>query len=467
MTEGANTGMVVRGVGPIVDVRFDALMPPLGRLLSVEGSSLNLEVAEYIDSNTVRCFALDTTDGLAHGMRVRDMMVPVSMPLSPEVLGRVLNAFGVPLDNKPLYTPTEYRPIQQDAPDYVDVDSKMEVYVTGIKTIDFFAPFPKGGKIGLFGGAGVGKTVIITELIHNIVSEMKGVSVFIGVGERTREGHELIEELREKELLDNVALIYGQMNETPGVRYRATHAGLTVAEYLRDTLGKDILLFIDNIFRYAQAANEISTVLGRLPSDTGYQPTLGQEIGQIEERITSTNRGAITSAQAVYVPADDFTDPAVETILGKLDASVILSRELVKKRIYPAIDPLRSASVLIDRNFISEEHYDMVQQARKTLERNNELKSIIAVLGKDELSGTDRLIVDRAEKLIKFMTQPFYSSERYTGIKGVYVKLEDTVKGVKKIITGELDKVPEEYFYNKGTIEEVEAAWQAATEASH
>jgi F-type H+-transporting ATPase subunit beta len=461
--DNQNTGIVVRGVGPILDVEFTALMPPLGRSLKVEGTNLFLEVIEYIDERTVRCLALSSTDGISHGMRVIDMQKPVSIPLGPDILGRVLNAFGQPLDNLPAFEVKEERAIQQPTPDYVDVSSKLEVYVTGIKSIDFFAPFPKGGKIGLFGGAGVGKTVIITELIHNIVSAMQGLSVFIGVGERTREGHELIEELREKELLKNVALVYGQMNETPGVRFRAAHAGLTVAEYLRDAYKKDVLLFIDNIFRYAQAGNEISTILGRLPSDTGYQPTLGQEIGQVEERITSTNKGAITSAQAVYVPADDFTDPAVETILSKLDASVILSRDLARKRIYPAIDPLRSASVLIDKNHIDEDHFETVQLARQTLERNEELRSIISVLGKDELSVEDRTTVDRAEKLVKFLTQPFYSSENYTGTKGVYVELKDTVNGVKKIISGELDKIPEEHFYMKGKIEEVEAAWQKAT----
>lgn len=460
------TGVVVRGVGPIIDVEFETLMPPLGRALAISEKGLQLEVIEYIDTRTVRCLALSSTYGIRHGMTVVDTQQPVSIPLGKGVLGRVLNAFGEPLDNMPAYEAEEHRPIHQAPPDFNDIQSELELYVTGIKAIDFFSPFPKGGKIGLFGGAGVGKTVIITELIHNIVSASKGLSVFIGVGERTREGHELIEELRDKQLLENVALIYGQMNETPGVRFRAAHAGLTVAEYLRDTYGTDILLFIDNIFRYAQAGNEISTILGRLPSDTGYQPTLGQEIGQIEERIASTSRGAITSAQAVYVPADDFTDPAVETILDKLDASVILSRELAKKRIYPAIDPLRSSSVLLDKIHVDHEHFVTSQMARKTLERNEELKSIISVLGKDELSIQDRETVDRANKLIKFLTQPFYSSENYTGTKGVFVDIKDTVKGIKKIVTGEVDKIPEEHFYMKGTIEEVEQAWQKTKTSS-
>lgn len=458
-----NTGVVVRAVGPIIDVEFGRLMPPLGRALRTEKGELVLEVVEYINDRVVRCIALNATDTIAQGARVIDTQIPLSMPLGPDLLGRVVNAFGQPLDGKPAFDIKEYRAIQQPAPAYEDVVSSLEVYVTGIKTIDFFSPFPKGGKIGLFGGAGVGKTVIITELIHNIVSSMQGLSVFIGVGERTREGHELIEELREKELLKNVALIYGQMNETPGVRFRAAHAGLTAAEYLRDTMGKDVLLFIDNIFRYAQAGNELSTILGRMPSDTGYQPTLGQEIGQIEERITSTKAGAITSAQAVYVPADDFTDPAVEAILSKLDASVILSRDLARMRIYPAIDPLRSSSVLVSRKHLSDQHFETIQLARQTLERNEELKSIISVLGKDELSQEDRLAVDRAEKLVKFLTQPFYSSENYTGTKGVFVPIEDTVRGVRKIMTGAVDEIPPEYFYMKGTIDDVETAWRQKT----
>lgn len=461
-----NIGRVVRGVGPIIDVQFPNLLPPLGRALLVKERKLYLEVVEYLEHKTVRCLALASTDAVSHNDLVIDTQQPVSIPLGKGLLGRVVDAFGAPLDNLAQYEIEEYRPVQQSPPEYDEVSSKLEVYETGLKAIDFFSPFPRGGKIGLFGGAGVGKTVIITELIHNIVSALEGVSVFIGVGERTREGHELIEELRSKELLQNVALVYGQMNETPGVRFRAAHAGLTVAEYLRDTLGKDILLFIDNVFRYAQAGNEISTILGRLPSDTGYQPTLGQEIGQVEERIVSTNKGAITSAQAVYVPADDFTDPAVETILSKLGASVILSRDLAKKRIYPAIDILRSTSVLIDRLYITDDHFEAVKSARKTLERNEELKSIIAVLGKDELSLEDRTAVERAEKLIKFFTQPFFTSERYTGMEGKYVKLEDTVRGVQKIISGELDGIPEEHFYMKGTIEEVEQAWQTEKESS-
>lgn len=461
-----STGHVMGAKGPIIDVQFLDTMPPIGRALLVSSIGLYLEVIEYAEQRIVRCIALGSTDTVQHGMEVVDVQTPVSIPLGRGILGRVVDIFGRPLDNKGAVTTEEYRPIHSEPPSFFDVNGKLEIYETGIKSIDFFAPFPKGGKIGLFGGAGVGKTVIITELIHNIVSVMQGLSVFIGVGERTREGHELIKELGDKELLENVSLIFGQMNETPGVRFRAAHAGLTVAEYLRDTFGKDILLFIDNIFRYAQAGNEISTILGRLPSDTGYQPTLGQEIGQIEERIASTSKGAITSAQAVYVPADDFNDPAVETILSKLDASVILSRDMVQKRIYPAVDALRSTSILIDRLHIGDDHMDAVRSCHQILQRNEELQSIISVLGKDELSKEDRLIVDRAGKLTKFFTQPFFSSERYTGRPGVYVPLAETVKGVKKIIEGVTDDIPEDLFYLKGTIDEVEALWQETTKSS-
>lgn len=457
-----NIGHIVKAVGPIIDVQFGSLMPPLGRALYVPSFDLYLEVVEYSEHKTVRCIALAATESIQHGMEVIDTQQPLSIPLGKDILGRVLNTFGKPLDNLAPYTVEESRPIVQQPPDYFSVNSTLEIYQTGVKAIDFFAPFPKGGKIGLFGGAGVGKTVIITELIHNIVSVMQGLSVFIGVGERTREGHELVEELRNKKLLENVALIYGQMNETPGVRYRAAHAGLTVAEYLRDVYAKDILLFIDNVFRYSQAGNEISTILGRLPSDTGYQPTLGQEIGEIEERIASTDKGAITSAQAVYVPADDFNDPAVETILSKLDSSVILSRDLVRKRIYPAIDPLMSTSILIDRSHVGDDHFEAVHDARKMLQRNDDLQSIISVLGKDELSPEDRNIVDRAGKLQMFFTQPFYSSENYTGVPGAYVSIQDTVKGAKKIISGEVDMIPEDFFYLKSTIESVEEAWQTS-----
>ena len=455
-----NKGRVVRGLGPIIDVYFDYLTPPIGRELFISDSELALEVVEYMENKIVRCLALGPTDMVKRGSIVLDTLQPVRLPLGKGILGRVIDAFGNPLDDQPPYEVEEDRAIDREPPSFGEVKSKLEIFETGIKAIDFFAPFPKGGKIGLFGGAGVGKTVIITELIHNIISINQGLSVFIGVGERTREGYELIHELRDKQLMDSVSLVYGQMNETPGVRFRAAHSGLTVAEYLRDTFKKDILLFIDNVFRFAQAGNEISTILGRMPSDTGYQPTLGQEVGQIEERITSTKNGSITSAQAVYVPADDFSDPAVQTILGNLDASVVLTRDLAKKKIYPAMDPLKSTSIMISPDFLSKDHYSMVKLARKYLERYEDLKNIIAILGMDELSPQDRAIVGRSKKLIKFFSQPFYTSEEYSGKKGAYVSLEETVKSVRKILSGETDKIPEDYFYMVGTVEEVEAAWQ-------
>ncbi|NCU30827.1 F0F1 ATP synthase subunit beta [Candidatus Saccharibacteria bacterium] len=462
-----NSGRVIRGEGPVVDVQFTSLLPPVGRVLIVKDLGLRLEVMQYAEKKTVRCVALGPTDTVSYGMEVTDSGSVLSIPLSQDILGRVINVFGQPLDEGGEITAEESRPVIQPSPSYLEVNSQLELYETGIKSIDFFAPFPKGGKIGLFGGAGVGKTVIITELIHNIVSASQGYSVFMGVGERTREGHELIHELKSKDLLKNVSLIFGQMNETPGVRYRSAHAGLTVAEYLRDTFNKDILLFIDNIFRYVQAGNEISTLMGQLPSDTGYQPTLGQDVGSIQERIASTSRGAITSAQAVYVPADDFNDPAIETILSRQDASVILSRDLAKRRLYPAIDNLRSTSVLLDRTIVGDHHFDAVRAARKILQRNADLQSIISVLSKDELVAEDRQIVDKAEKLIYFFTQPFYSSESYTGLSGVYVPLADTVEGVRRIIAGDVDSIPKEQFYLKSTLDEIERQWQEKSKVSN
>ena len=456
-----NVGRVVQAIGPIVDVFFDYLTPPIGRALYVKENQLYLEVVEYLKSNIVRCLALGSTDMIKRDAVVVDTGQPLSIPLGRGILGRVVNVFGEPIDDGPPIESTETRPIESPAPSFEEVESNIEILETGIKSIDFFSPFPRGGKIGLFGGAGVGKTVIITELIHNIVFGHQGLSVFLGVGERSREGYELIEELKSKDLIKNVSLIFGQMNETPGIRSRVAHTGLTVAEYLRDTYKKDILVFIDNVFRYAQAGSEISTILGRMPSDTGYQPTLGQEIGQIEERITSTSSGAITSAQAVYVPADDFTDPAVQAILSNLDSSVVLSRELSKKKIYPAIDPLKSTSIILSRLYVSKAHFEGVKRTRQTLERYDELKNIIAILGIEELAPEDAQIVQRAEKIVKFFSQPFFTSQSYTGKEGAYVKLEDTIKGVNAILDGEVDKIPEEYFYMKGTIDEIKAEWES------
>lgn len=458
---GQNLGRVIEATGPIIDVTFPYMVPPIGRALYLPDYQLHLEVVEYLRNREVRCLALGATDGIKKHSLVMDTQRNVTIPLGQDMLGRVVDVFGRPLDGGPPITEEERRDIDLPPPGFTEVEDYLSFFETGIKAIDFFSPFPKGGKIGLFGGAGVGKTVIITELIHNIVQVNQGLSVFIGVGERSREGFELIEELKSKELLKDTTLVFGQMNETPGVRSRAAMTGLTIAEYLRDTKKKDVLLFIDNVFRYAQAGSEISMMLGRMPSDTGYQPTLGQEIGQIEERIVSTKSGAITSAQAVYVPADDFTDPAVQTILGSLDASVLLSREMSKKKIYPAIDPLRSSSVMLGSSILNAQHHVAATRARQALERLNELRNIVAILGVDELNPEDRVTVTRARKLTQFFSQPFYTSEIFSGIKGVYVSLAQTIAGVDKILSGELDEVPEDLFYMVGPIEEVEERWRA------
>jgi len=452
-----NRGCIVQATGPIIDVYFSSLTPPIGRSLYTQKDNLCLEVVEYLKSNIVRCVALGTTDGINKGEIVIDSKEPIKIPVSTKILGRVVNMFGQPIDGGEPIEAEEYREVVRDAPVFQSVKSKFEIFETGIKAIDFFSPFPKGGKIGLFGGAGVGKTVIITELIHNIVFAQGGVSVFIGIGERSREGYELIEELKNRKVIDKVALVYGQMNETPGVRFKVAYSGLTIAEYLREALKKDILLFIDNVFRFAQAGSEVSTILGRMPSETGYQPTLGQEVGQIEERIVSTDKGSITSAQAIYVPADDFTDPAVQSILSHLDSSVVLSREMTQKKIYPAVNHLKSTSVILNPLYINEDHYHAIEIARKMLERFNSLQNIIAILGIEELSAEDRLTVERARKLINFFSQPFFTSEEYTGKKGKYVTLAQTIEGVQKITSGEFDKIAEDAFYMIGDISEVEA----------
>ena len=460
-----NKGLVVHAIGSIIDVYFPYLAPPIGRALFIKDNELYLEVVEYLKNNIVRCLALGTTDLIKMNSEVIDTKYPVMIPLSTEIIGRVVNIFGAPLDNGQPYKPEEYRRIDEPPPLFSEVESKFEILETGIKLIDFFAPFMKGGKIGLFGGAGVGKTVIITELIHNVAYSQQGVSVFMGVGERTREGFELIDELTTRNLMGTVALIYGQMGEAPGIRYRVALSGLTIAEYLRDTLKKNILLFVDNVFRYAQAGSEISTILGRMPSETGYQPTLSQDIGQIEERIVSTTKGSITAAQAVYVPADDFTDPAVQAIMSHLDSSVVLSRELAENKIYPAIDPLKSTSIALSTLYTTQEHIDNVESARKVLEKYEELKNIIAILGVEELSPEDRVSVNRAKKLINFFSQPFSTAEAYSGRKGVFVPLKKTIEGVERILRGEFDKVPDEIFYMVGDIDEVNTKWQTKAKA--
>ncbi|KKP69928.1 F0F1 ATP synthase subunit beta [candidate division CPR3 bacterium GWF2_35_18] len=459
-TEAGNKGKVVQATDPIIDVYFGYLTPPIGRALFIPEQNLTLEVIEYLRNNIVRCLALGKTNGVKRGTMVIDTGEPIKIPVGAKALGRVINTFGQPLDDLPPFEADTYSLIEKPAPDFESIENTMQILETGIKAIDFFSPFPRGGKIGFFGGAGVGKTVIITELIHNIVYSAKGYSVFLGIGERIREGFELVEELKSKKLLNNVVLIFGQMDETPGIRYRTAHTGLAIAEHLRDTTNKDILLFVDNIFRFVQAGSEISTVLGRMPSDTGYQPTLGQEIGKFEERIASTKNGSITSAQAVYVPADDFSDPAIQATLNHLDSIVVLSRELSEKKIYPAINHLKSSSVLVNPLYVKKEHYESVEQTRNIFERYDSLKNIIAILGIEELSPEDRIIVDRSNKLLKYFSQPFFSSEAYTGIKGEYVPLEKTIEGVQKILSGELDEIPEDNFYMIGTIDKAIEQWE-------
>lgn len=462
MAEAAskNRGKIVQASGTVIDVYFDYLVPPAGRELVMESNGLRLEVVEYLKGNIVRCLALGSTLSLERGSIVVDTGRPLSISVSKNAVGRVIDMFGSPIDGKGVLENPTTLPIDRAAPAFEAVKSSDTIFETGIKSIDFFSPFPKGGKIGLFGGAGVGKTVIISELIHNIAYEHKGFSVFLGIGERTREGAELAAELERKGLMDKVAMLFGQMSEVPGVRFRSAYAGLSMAEYLRDELGGDILLFMDNVFRFSQAGSEISTMLGRMVSEAGYQPTLAQEIGMIQERISSAGKHSITSAQAVYVPADDFSDPAVVAIMHHLDSAVVLSRELADKKIYPSIDPLRSSSTLLNPLYIDKDHFVAVEMVQKVLERREKLRHIIDILGVEELSPEDRLMVERAEKIIKFFSQPFFSAQMFTGQEGVYVPLKDTIKGVVHILGGLVDDIPEEYFYRSGTIDDIKEKWQ-------
>ncbi len=458
-------GFVVKASGPIVDVFFIDSLPPITNVLLVERTNLRLEVSEHKNNKIARCMALGPTYGLTKNDKVLDTGAPIRLKLGKDILGKVVNVFGEPLNDEKI-TVTEERNIHQPPPEFSEISLKIEILETGIKAIDFFAPFPKGSKIGFFGGAGVGKTVIITELIHNIAMKYSGMSVFCGVGERTREGQELIDELKEKGVLDKIAIILGQMNESPGIRFRAIHSGVTVAEYLRDVFKNDILLFVDNIYRFIQAGSEVSTILGRVPSETGYQSTLYQELGEVEERIASTEKGAITSVQAIYVPADDFTDPAVQAAINHLDSSVVLSRKMAGQRIYPAIDPLKSSSVVVDPKYIDMDHYVVVQSAYRVLERYEELKNIIAILGEEELSDADKVAVSRARKMTKFMSQPFFTSEAFTGKKGVYVELKDTIYGVEKILSGDLDKLSDEEFLMIGDVKALEKKCQQQKQKS-
>jgi F-type H+-transporting ATPase subunit beta len=462
------SGKVVQVIGPVVDVHFEATdLPEIYTALQVsnpaisgEQWNLTLEVAQHIGENTVRTIAMDTTDGLVRGMVARSTGAPIMMPVGAGCLGRILNVIGQPVDEGPPIKADDFFPIHRHPPEFMDQDVKVEVFDTGIKVVDLLAPYRRGGKIGLFGGAGVGKTVLIMELINNVAKKHGGVSVFAGVGERTREGNDLMLELQESKLHDGspviskAALIYGQMNEPPGARLRVGLSALTAAEYFRDVKGQDVLLFIDNIFRFVQAGSEVSALLGRIPSAVGYQPNLSTEMGELQERITSTKKGSITSVQAIYVPADDLTDPAPATTFAHLDATTVLSRRIVELGIYPAVDPLDSSSTLLDPRVIGEDHYKVARETQRILQRYKDLQDIIAILGMEELSEEDKMVVGRARKIQRFLSQPFFVAAQFTGLEGKYVPLDETISGFKEIIAGELDDLPEQAFYMVGNIEE-------------
>lgn len=457
-TLAKNEGLITKIIGPVIDVEFQqGELPEIYTALKIEkedGSSVIAEVQQMLGSNKVRTVAMSSTDGLKRGMKVINTNEPIKIPVGKPVLGRILNVVGEAVDEMgPIETDT-YLPIHRESPKLVDQNTNIEILETGIKAIDLLQPYQKGGKIGLFGGAGVGKTVLIQELIHNIAMAHNGVSVFGGVGERTREGNDLWNEFKESGVIDKVALIYGQMNEPPGARMRVGLSALTAAEYFRDYSKQDVLLFVDNIFRFTQAGSEVSALLGRMPSAVGYQPTLANEMGELQERITSTKDGSITSVQAIYVPADDLTDPAPATTFSHLDASTVLSRQIASLGIYPAVDPLESSSRVLDPNIIGEEHYSTTRKVLEILQKYKELQDIIAILGMDELSEEDKETVNRARKIQKFLSQPFFVAEQFSGIPGKYVKLEDTIRGFKEIVEGKHDDLPEQAFYMVGTIEE-------------
>ena len=450
-------GKVSQVMGPVVDVRFDdGHLPPIYHALTVPigDKTLTVEVAQHIGDNTARCIAMASTDGLQRGTDVTDTGAPISMPVGRETLGRIFNVLGEAVDNKPVPETEERWDIHRPAPAFDELSTSTEILETGIKVIDLICPYSKGGKIGLFGGAGVGKTVLIMELINNVAKQHGGLSVFTGVGERTREGNDLYNEMKQSGVLNNTALVYGQMNEPPGARMRVALSGLTVAEYFRDHEGQDVLLFIDNIFRFTQAGSEVSALLGRMPSAVGYQPTLATEMGALQERITSTKKGSITSVQAVYVPADDLTDPAPATTFAHLDATTVLSRNIASQGIYPAVDPLESTSRILSPEVLGQEHYDVAREVQRVLQRYNELMDIIAIMGMDELSDEDKLLVQRARKIQRFLSQPFHVSEKFTGIPGTYVPLSKTVRGFREILEGKHDDLPESAFLFVGTIDE-------------
>jgi F-type H+-transporting ATPase subunit beta len=452
-----NIGKVVQIIGPVLDIKFSSEnLPNLLNAIEVEynGNRIVAEVAQHIGDDTVKCIAMSSTDGLVRGIDAVDTGAPISVPVGKGTLGRIFNVLGEVVDNKPAPTDSPKLPIHREAPSFEDQETSTEILETGIKVVDLIAPYAKGGKIGLFGGAGVGKTVLIMELINNIATQHGGLSVFAGVGERTREGNDLYNEMIESGVIDKTALVYGQMNEPPGARMRVALTGLTMAEYFGDQEGQDVLLFVDNIFRFTQAGSEVSALLGRMPSAVGYQPTLATEMGALQERITSTKKGSITSVQAVYVPADDLTDPAPATTFAHLDAKTVLSRDIASRGIYPAVDPLDSTSRILDPNVVGAEHYDVARRVQSVLQRYKELQDIIAILGMDELSDEDKMAVARARKIQNFLSQPFSVAEQFTGMEGKYVSLKETVRGFKEILDGKHDNLPESAFLYVGTIEE-------------
>ena len=452
-----NIGKIIQIIGAVIDVRFEGEVPSLYNAIEVpfNEATVVLEVLQHLGNHTVRCISMHPTDGLTRGMEAMDTGSPITVPVGEEVLGRMVNVLGHPIDNRPAIEAKEYAPIHRDPPGLSEQATSPEMLETGIKAIDLLCPFSKGGKIGLFGGAGVGKTVLIMELIESIAKEHGGYSVFAGVGERTREGNDLYYDMKNSGVIDKTALVFGQMNEPPGVRMRVALSGLTMAEYFRDKMQQDVLLFIDNIFRFVQAGSEVSALLGRTPSAVGYQPTLATEIGSLQERITSTKSGSITSVQAIYVPADDFTDPATATTFAHLDAVTVLSRSIVEQGIYPAVDPLNSSSRILDASIVGLEHYRVARAVQSILQRYKDLQDIVAILGMDELSEDEKQIVNRARKIQRFLSQPFYVAEKFTSIPGRHVPIDETIRGFKEIIEGDHDDIPEGYFLNAGTIDEV------------
>ena len=454
-----NIGKITQVIGAVIDIKFtDGNLPEINSAINIktnDGGKLVVEVAQHLGDDVVRCIAMGPTDGLVRGMDAEATGAPISVPVGEQTLGRMFNVLGDPIDNKPAPEVQEHMPIHRKAPAFAEQATNTEILETGIKVVDLLCPYQKGGKIGLFGGAGVGKTVLIQELIRNIATEHGGYSVFTGVGERTREGNDLYHEMMESGVIEKTTMVFGQMNEPPGARMRVGLAGLTMAEYFRDKGGKDVLLFIDNIYRFTQAGSEVSALLGRMPSAVGYQPTLQTEMGALQERITSTKNGSITSVQAVYVPADDLTDPAPATTFAHLDATTVLSRSIVELGIYPAVDPLESTSRILDPRIVGKEHYETARGVQEILQRYKELQDIIAILGMDELSEEDKLVVSRARKIQRFLSQPFFVAGQFTGLEGKYVPISETIRGFREILDGKHDDIPESYFLNAGSIDDV------------